>query len=528
MPGRSRLETQRIGPVQRRSRLETRRTWTVERRRRLLLRRCPAIVAPIVLIAVGLASASDGQAAPRLSLSLAADSDGATENSARVESDEYLFLIRVRSADGSSPEFGGGVESPELSLGSLSARGLERTLERPLSLGALSDERLRAGGYRVRRSGGYGDFPDAAVRIGPAAAFRRSTGRFASVGASVAGALPAGGTEPVVVRALAARSVPALPSERSDWITERPEPSGGPLWFFGVEAVGARGYAAVVLSAGRSVRSSVLATAVGDLRVGPVDLRAMLGGVYGEFTGADGIPAATRALGGLRVSLPRGRLVRPLARSELRLGTAAVMPRSVIPRSSDSRAGIELGPEWLFLHPVWRTRTDLSAERTKRVRHDASLGLRLAGDRSRVDIGARRAFDDREPGLLEAEIGARLALGVGARGRDASSRRTAADGSSETEIAVDASGALVRRDSRPDVTALVPEVGKEPELSGRLRLSISGERLEAGMRIDVADRGLPISRLSELVSSPLSWSAGTLFVRVESEFGAFRPAGREP
>ncbi len=499
------------------------RARRMTRRGRKAIRRCTATAGFVAVCAVANVQALDVPSVPLLSLSLSTESSGATENSARLQSSEYLLLLRARSAGDGSPEYSGGVESPELSLGSLSARGLERTLERPLRLGALSDGRLLAGGYRLRRSGGYGEFPDAAVRVGPAAAFRRSTERFASVGVSLAGALAGGGARPLVVRVLAARSVPTVAPEESDWILDRPEPSGGPLWFFGVEAVGPRGYAGLVLSAGDSVRSSVLGVGVGDVRIGPADLRAMLGATLGEFVGADGIPATTDALGGLRASLPRGRLVRPLARSELRLRAAAIMPREVIPRSSDSRVGIELGPESLFVQPRWRIRTDLSAERLKRLRHDISARLRIAGGRSRTVISARRGFDDGKAGFLEARIDTRFALGVVRRGSDGTNLPAATNHALETDITLEASGAVTRRDMRPGDVAFVPDDAEEPQISGRLRMSMAGERLKAGMRIDIADRGIPISRLPELFSSPLAWSEGTIFVRLESEFGMFRP-----
>ncbi len=492
------------------------------RRGRQLFRRWAAIAVSVAACAVANVHAVDVPSVPLLSLSLSAESSGATENVARLQSNEYLLLLRARSAGGGPPEYSGGVESPVLSLGSLSARGLERTLERPLRLGALSDGRLLAGGYRLRRSGGYGELPDAAVRVGPAAAFRRSTERFASVGVSFAAAFAGGVARPSVVRLLAARSVPTVAPEESDWILDRPEPSGGPLWYFGVEAVGPSGYAGLVLSAGDTVRSSVLGVGVGDVRIGPADLRAMLGGVSGEFVGSDGIPASTDALGGLRVSLPRGRLVRPLARSELRLRAAAIMPRQVIPRSSDSRMGIELGPESLFVQPGWRIRTDLSAERVKRVRHDVSVRLRIAGGRSRSDISARRGFDDGEAGFLEARIGTRFTLGVARRGTGGANLPAAANDAPETDITLEASGTVTRRDLRPGDVAFIPDDAEEPQMSGRLRISMAGERLEAGMRIDIADRGIPVSRFSEILSSPLAWSAGTIFVRLESEFGMFR------
>ncbi len=480
---------------------------------------CAAIAVVLTLWSGGGAHAADAPNASVLALSLSAESDGSTENSARLDSGEYLLLLRARSAGGRSPEYSGGFESTVFSLGALSPRGLERTLERPLGLRALSDDRLLPGGYRLRRSGGYGEFPDAAIRVGPVAAFRRGTERFSAVGLSLAGTVYAADTRPVVARFLAARSVPASPPEQSDWVLDRPQSSGGPLWFFGVEATGPSGYAGVVLSAGDAVRSSVLATVVGDVRIGAADLRAMLGGVLGTFVGADGSPSDTDALGGLQVSLPRGRLVRPLARSQLRIRTAAAMPREVIPRSTDSHAGVELGPESLFVEPKLRARTDLSADRVKGRRHDLSVRLRIAGARSRADFSVRRAFDDREAGSLEARIETRLALGTVHRESDGANAFGAANNPPGTDLTLDAVATVTRADSSPGDLALVAGDADEPQISGRLRLTAAGERLEAGMRLDVADGGIAISRLSELVSSPLAWSAGTIFVRIESEIG---------
>ena len=463
-----------------------------------------------------------------LSLSVHTHSDGAGERMASLSSGAHTLLFRDRVRPDTERERVVGYESLSVSAGPLQSRGYLRSIEAPLSGSPVRDGLSDAGGYRLRRQGGYGDTPDLALRFPFAAAHHRDTDEFVLTGASFdmaiggadrernAGDSLSGG---VHTRLFAARSTPGDESEPSQWLPDSPSGSSGPLWFSGFEMTAGPVRAELIGVGGARVSPGWLAGLYLQGRVGRGELRGSLQGRSSRFIGANGQRPDRSARAGVRYERSRGAFLRPLVQSVYYLGARETLPGSYRRDGIEGALATAIGPTTAFLRPRFEARLDRDSAGDDRTRLTARVDGALGGEAARITVDARRHSDSDGPGRSVVSAGARIAGFAGrVSGHNHGARGRAFAGFGRAAGSGNGGAAEVwqfRAETRVRAVGYDPEEGKAlsdhaaaEDWKTRLRGSIGVERAGFNVTLVLVGDDVPVDDLTQRMSR--SATAGNL------------------
>lgn len=379
-----------------------------------------------------------------LTLALRSQHDGSVERRGSVSSGARTLLFRDRMQPDAERQRVIGYESPTISVGPLRPSGYLRSIEAPLSASPVAGAGSDAGGYRLKREGGYGATPGFALRLPFAGAYHRDTDTFVLTGLNVltrvrlltgvrlltevsANSLPGtdrtggsyspgdGGRSNTAAygRLFLARSAPLTESEPSEWLPERQSRSPGPLWFSGVELSAGPLRSELVAVAGSRVSPGWLSGVYLKRQIGRAEIRGSIQGRSSRFVGADGRRPEERARAGLRYERVRGALFRPLLGGDYYLSGLAGLPDSYRGDGWAGTVGAALGPVRAFVRPRLDARYERDSAGGERTRLTARLDGAVGGEAARIDAGVRRSSDSAEKGAMTVSAGTRVSGFVG-------------------------------------------------------------------------------------------------------------------